>query len=69
MTTLQGDRVKQKVAFEIAFEMEFKKSTYHENFQLWKKAAAIPGEQARWIRFGRSERGEWARFVRAMRSD
>ena len=69
MVALQGEGVKSQRAFELAFDLPYKKSTVCDNHALWKAAAAIPGEQQRWIRFGQSERGEWTLFVRAMRAD
>ncbi len=68
MLSLQADGVKQEIAFQLAFELPFKKSTFSDNHAIWRAAAAIPGEQDRWRGYGRTERGEWTRFTRAMRN-
>ncbi|KAI0713059.1 hypothetical protein C8T65DRAFT_695114 [Cerioporus squamosus] len=67
MESLQADGVTKEKAFELAFELPYKKTTVRDNHAIWKAAAAIAGEQERWVAFGRTERGEWARFVRALR--
>lgn len=59
--------MKRIPAFEAAFGVDFKKSTFHQNFNAWNDASLTPGEQARWISYGRDRRGEWALFYRAWR--
>ena len=69
MVSLQADGVNRQQAFTLAFDCPYKKTTVTDNHAIWKAAAALPGEHDRWIALGRTERGEWARFVRAMRKD
>ncbi|KAI0692698.1 hypothetical protein C8T65DRAFT_699450 [Cerioporus squamosus] len=67
MESLQADGVTKEKAFELVFELPYKKTTVRDNHAIWKAAAAIAGKQERWVAFGRTERGEWAHFVRALR--
>ncbi|TFK79437.1 hypothetical protein K466DRAFT_609467 [Polyporus arcularius HHB13444] len=48
--------MKRIPAFEAAFGVDFKKSTFHQNFNAWNDASLTPGEQARWISYGRDRR-------------
>ncbi|KAI0730427.1 hypothetical protein C8Q76DRAFT_690545 [Earliella scabrosa] len=54
MRDLQAQGVQLVPAFEAAFGVKYKKSTYFDNAKAWSSAGLIDGEQQRWIDYGRT---------------
>ena len=54
-----------EAAFKATFRCPFRKTTWHDNFRMWQAAREVPGEQARWIAFGKTEEGRWSEFAKA----
>lgn len=53
----------KKEAFEVVFKHTYKYSTFQDQIRAWKAAGAKDSERAWWIRQGRSESGEWVKFM------
>nr|VWP01004.1 Mannitol 1-phosphate dehydrogenase [Ganoderma boninense] len=52
-------------AFQDVFKVEFKSTTYGDQWRAWRAAGLVAGERDCWIQYGRTEPGEWLTFMRS----
>ena len=57
----------REAAFEEVFKCEYKATTFADQWRAWRAAGRVSGERERWIRYQRSEAGEWREFMREWR--
>ena len=57
----------REAAFEEVFKCEYKATTFADQWRAWRAAGRTSGERERWIRYQRSEAGEWREFMREWR--
>lgn len=55
--------MKAAEAFRPVFGVKYKASTFSDQERAWRAAGDVPGERQKWIAHGRSEAGEWSKFM------
>ena len=61
------ERMGTAAAFHEVFQAPFKQSTFNDQMRAWRAAGSKPGERERWIAAGRTDQGEWLRFMKVWR--
>ena len=67
MRKLEDLGVEREAAFKQAFQAKYVRSTWSDNSRVWSASAQMPELRDTWIRAGRTDRGLWTAFAKAVR--